>query len=230
METIDTWSRCQDEEEMMNDHHAPFWRAMIRQMCENDLHAASVLDFGCNQGGFLRTLYRIKPFRRGLGVDLAVKSLEVADRLKGNMPIRYATADLLDQMDGQIDYAFSHDVIYLLPDLDDHAARIRRVLKPGGVYYAATGCYAEMPLWPLWKEKVESYSNVPLPDHSINDFAKAFWKADFDVAVQKCIPEGFVACWPGREAYFPEVTDFLKYYDYKIIFRFSKKAQGEDVS
>lgn len=223
MALIDTWSKIQDEEEMMNDHHAPFWRAMIRQMSEGDLHHASILDFGCNQGGFLRTLYRMKPFKRALGVDLAVKSLEVADNLKGNMPIRYTTPEILSEMNGQVDYAFSHDVIYLLPDLKEHAEVIHTVLKQGGVYYAATGCYAEMPLWPVWKKEVESYSNVPLPDYSINDFAKAFWETGFDVALQKCLPDGFVTCWPGRETYFPEVTDFLKYYDYKIIFRFSKK-------
>ncbi len=226
MNHIETWSKLKNEEDVMNDHHAPFWRAMIREMTESDLHAASVLDFGCNQGGFLRTLYRIKPFRRGLGVDLAVKSLEVADALKGNMPIHYSTPEILDEMKEEIDAAFSHDVIYLLPDLRDHARRIKNVLRPNGVYYAATGCYAEMPLWPLWKKEVESYSNIPLPDYSINDFAEAFWAEGFDVAVQKCIPEGFVMCWEGREAYFPKVTDFLKYYDYKIIFRFSKKEEA----
>lgn len=223
MEQIETWASRQDEEDVMNDHHAPFWRAMIRQMCETDLHNASVLDFGCNQGGFLRTLYRIKPFRRAVGVDLAVKSLEVADSLKGNMPVLYTTPEILEKLDSQINYAFSHDVIYLLPDLYEHAERIKSVLKPDGVYYAATGCYKEMPLWPVWKKHIESYSNVPIPDHSVNDFADAFWKAGFDVGIQKLTPEGFVTCWPGREAYFPEVTDFLKCYDYKIFFRFSKK-------
>ena len=153
-------------------------------------------------------------------------ALEVADALKGNMPIHYSTPEILDEMKEEIDAAFSHDVIYLLPDLRDHARRIKNVLRPNGVYYAATGCYAEMPLWPLWKKEVESYSNIPLPDYSINDFAEAFWAEGFDVAVQKCIPEGFVTCWEGREAYFPKVTDFLKYYDYKIIFRFSKKEEA----
>lgn len=226
MEKIKTWAKLQDEEELMNDHHAPFWRTIINQMTEQDLHNASVLDFGCNQGGFLRTLYYTKPFRRGIGVDLAVQSLGVADQLKGNLPLCYETPEILDELTGQIDVAFSHDVIYLLPDLAEHARKISDVLTDGGIYYAATGCYAEMPLWPLWQKEVESYSNVPLPNHSINDFAQAFWDAGFDVAIQKCRPEGFVTCWQGRESYFPKVTDFLAYYDYKIIFRFSKKQKG----
>lgn len=224
MTQINTWANIQNEEDVMNDHHAPFWRAMIRQMDEKDIQNRTVLDFGCNQGGFLRTLFRIKPFKKGLGVDLAVKSLNTAQKLKGNMPLQYETPDILDNMAAEFDLAFSHDVIYLLPDLDEHARKIRHVLKTGGVYYAATGCYSEMPLWPIWKKEVESYSNVPVPDYSINDFANAFWKAGFDVAIQKCIPEGFVNCWQGRQKYFPQVTDFLKYYDYKIIFRFSKKG------
>ena len=75
MQPIDTWAKIQNEEDIMNDHYAPFWRAMITQMTEADLHNASVPDFGCNQGGVLRTLFRIRPVKRGLGVDLAVKNL-----------------------------------------------------------------------------------------------------------------------------------------------------------
>ncbi|CCZ22279.1 methyltransferase protein [Acetobacter sp. CAG:977] len=225
MNLIESWSKLKSEEDVMNDHHAPFWRSMIQQMSEKDLHTASVLDFGCNQGGFLRTLYRIKPFRRGLGVDLAIRSLEIADGLKGDMPLQYTTPEILADMEENIDIAFSHDVIYLLDDLKEHARTIKKVLKANGVYYAATGCYSEMPLWPLWKKEVEAYSNIPLSDYSINDFAESFWAEGFDVAIQKCIPEGFVTCWQGREAYFPKITDFLKYYDYKIIFRFSKKEE-----
>lgn len=110
MTQIDTWAKIQNEEDVMNDHHAPFWRAMIRQMSESDIHNSSVLDFGCNQGGFLRTLFRIKPFKKGLGVDLAVKSLETAKNLKGNMPLHYETPEILEKMDAQFDIAFSHDV------------------------------------------------------------------------------------------------------------------------
>ena len=121
MNLIESWSKLKSEEDVMNDHHAPFWRSMIQQMSEKDLHTASVLDFGCNQGGFLRTLYRIKPFRRGLGVDLAIRSLEIADGLKGDMPLQYTTPEILADMEENIDIAFSHDVIYLLDDLKEHA-------------------------------------------------------------------------------------------------------------
>lgn len=38
------------------------------------------------------------------------------------------------------DIAFSHEVIYLIEDIAQHAADMLRVLKPGGVYYAVTGC------------------------------------------------------------------------------------------
>lgn len=224
-QNIETWAELKDEEDMMNDHHAPFWRTIINKITEKDLQNYSVLDFGCNQGGFLRTLYRISPFKRAIGVDIATKSLSVAKARKGNMPIHYDDVSFLDSLENSIDIAFSHDVIYLLPDLKAHAKQISKVLKENGFYYATTGCYAEMPLWDKWKKMIDEYSNVPVPNHSINDFADAFWNEGFDVSIQKCTPEGFVKCWQDRRDYFPKVTDFLKYYDYKITFKFTKKSK-----
>ncbi|MGD9638907.1 MAG: class I SAM-dependent methyltransferase [Alphaproteobacteria bacterium] len=223
MDNIDTWANLQDEENVMNDHHAPFWRSIITQMQEKDLANSAVLDFGCNQGGFLRTLYYLSPFKKAIGVDIALQSLEVAKSLKGNLPVHYDTVSFLNNIKGEIDIAFSHDVIYLLPDLTEHAKIIANVLNKNGVYYATTGCYHEMPLWNRWKPIVDEYSNVPVPDYSINDFAKAFWEEGFEVSIARCLPQGFVKCWQDRENYFPKVTDFIDYYANKIIFRMVKK-------
>jgi len=37
--------------------HAPIWRRMIDVSVPHDLHDSTILDYGCNQGGFLRMLY-----------------------------------------------------------------------------------------------------------------------------------------------------------------------------
>jgi predicted rRNA methylase YqxC with S4 and FtsJ domains len=46
---------------------------------ETDLSDRAILDFGCNQGGFLRFLYSQRPFKRGVGVDLARALLAAAN-------------------------------------------------------------------------------------------------------------------------------------------------------
>ena len=47
----------------MGAAHAPIWRRMIDVSVPHDLSASTVLDYGCNQGGFLRLLYDRHPFR-----------------------------------------------------------------------------------------------------------------------------------------------------------------------
>jgi len=41
----------------MGAAHAPIWRRMVDVSVPHDLSASTVLDYGCNQGGFLRLLY-----------------------------------------------------------------------------------------------------------------------------------------------------------------------------
>ncbi len=60
--TISTWYIDPDAEDAMADGHAPIWRHLIGLVPEIDLSGRAVLDFGCNQGGFLRHLHALRPF------------------------------------------------------------------------------------------------------------------------------------------------------------------------
>ena len=89
---ISTWYIDPDAEDAMADGHAPIWRHLIGLLPERDLSGKAVLDFGCNQGGLLRHLYAIRPFRKALGVDIAEQSIARANDLKGNLPVQYQAA------------------------------------------------------------------------------------------------------------------------------------------
>src|SRR3982750_83954 len=134
--TVDYWDDPARERHMQHEH-APAWLAMIARMDERDLRGKEILDFGCSQGGFLRLLYDLKPFRGALGVDIARKSVDEAAKLNGARPCEYETVDALNGKTAAFDIAFSHEVVYLLPDLAAHAKEIHRLLKPAGVYYLA---------------------------------------------------------------------------------------------
>lgn len=84
--TITTWYVDLDAEDRMADGHAPIWRHLVGLIVERDLSEKNVLDFGCNQGGLLRHLYAIRPFRKALGIDIAEQSIAKAETLKGNIP------------------------------------------------------------------------------------------------------------------------------------------------
>ena len=86
-DTISTWNRSQADEDAMGAAHAPIWRRMIDVAAPADLSRSTVLDYGCNQGGFLRLLYDRHPFRSAIGIDIARESVARAELLKGHRPI-----------------------------------------------------------------------------------------------------------------------------------------------
>lgn len=220
-QNISTWYIDPDAEDAMSDGHTPIWRHLIDLTPERDLSGKSVLDFGCNQGGFLRLLHALRPFRKALGVDIAEQSIAKANSLKGNLPVQYQANVQLDGWLDEFDLAFSHEVIYLIEDIERHAAAIWRALKPGGVYYAVTGCHTDNPLWPKWRDLVAERTHTVVQDRSITDYAKVFEAAGFRVSARKLRYDGFV---PYTESnWTPDFADALDYYtETKIVFRLVK--------
>ena len=218
--TIATWNRNPAEEEAMGAAHAPIWRRMIDVSIAHDLHDSTVLDYGCNQGGFLRMLYDRHPFKSAVGIDIARESVARAELLKGHRPIEYKVTDRAAPLDRTFDYVYSHEVIYLLYDLAAHANDIKNVLRPGGTYIAAMGCHADSALWPHWRKLISETSSIPIYDHSLEAVAQAFSQAGFTVAVRPLDLDAFMPVTSGS-AYFPKIVDQLRYYSQdKVLFRF----------
>jgi SAM-dependent methyltransferase len=218
--TISTWNRNPADEEAMGAAHAPIWRRMIDVAVTGDLMAASVLDYGCNQGGFLRMLYDRAPFRSAVGIDIARESVARANLLKGQRPIEYQVSDRAASLGQTFDLAFSHEVLYLLPDLALHASDMHAALRPGAAYVAAMGCHMDSASWPRWRKVISETSSIPIYDHALEDVARAFTAAGFNVGVRPLALDAFMPVTVGSP-YFPKITDQLRYYsDDKVLFRF----------
>ena len=127
---IRTWNRNAADEEAMGAAHAPIWRRMINVSIHEDLRPSTVLDYGCNQGGFLRMLYDRHPFKAAVGIDIARESVDRAELLKGHRPIDYEVSETASTLGRTFDFAFSHEVLYLLPDLAAHAADAHLLPQP----------------------------------------------------------------------------------------------------
>ncbi|MEM8978626.1 MAG: class I SAM-dependent methyltransferase [Pseudomonadota bacterium] len=218
-ELIDTWSMDLGEEDGMTDEHAWIWREMIKIIPQQDLSSARVLDIGCNQGGFLRLLHDTRPFASGVGVDLARDRVALANAAKGDRPIAYLASNHLRDAGDGFDLAFSHEVIYLIGDLEDHARQVAAVLKPGGHYDAVTCCHADSPLWAIWRPKIAAFSQIPVPNHAVADIVRAFRKAGLKVSVSRFLANAFIPIEPPTE-YFPTDVDRLDTYtQWKLCFR-----------
>ena len=219
-DTISTWNRSQADEDAMGAAHAPIWRRMIDVTAPADLSRSTVLDYGCNQGGFLRLLYDRHPFRSAIGIDIARESVARAELLKGHRPIDYKLGDQAAALGQTFDLAFSHEVVYLLPDIAAHARDIKAALRPGGSYVAAMGCHTDSTVWPRWRTLIAESSSIPIYDHSLEDVSKAFAEAGFSVSVRPLALDAFMPFTIGS-AYFPKVVDQLRYYSSdKVLFRF----------
>ncbi len=218
--TISTWNRNPADEEAMGAAHTPIWRHMIDVSVSDDLRDATVLDYGCNQGGFLRMLYDRHPFRAGVGLDIARESVARAELLKRQRPIEYRAGSIAADLGHSFDFAFSHEVLYLLPDLSVHAADMKEALRPGGTYVAAVGCHTDSAVWPKWRKLIAETSSIPIYDHSLDRVAKAFSDAGFTVSVRPLALDAFMPVTVGSE-YFPKIVDQLRYYSQdKVLFRF----------
>ncbi|MEM6421256.1 MAG: class I SAM-dependent methyltransferase [Pseudomonadota bacterium] len=221
-ELIETWATRPDEEDAMTEEHAWIWREMIRAIPGEDLAGARVLDIGCNQGGFLRLLHDQHPIAEGVGVDLARHAVSVAEARKGDRRLRYLAAPRLVEAGTGFDIATSHEVIYLISDLADHAAQLAEVLTPGGHYYAVTCCHRDNPRWSSWRPRLQGISNVPVPDHGVGDIAAAFRAQGFAVAVDRFLAQAFIPLDTPSD-YFPTDLDRLEIYSrWKLLFRCTK--------
>jgi SAM-dependent methyltransferase len=220
--TYGTWHADASREPAMEEGHRPLWRHFIESILETDLSTKEVFDFGCNRGGFLRLLHVLKPYRHAVGVDIAHESIAAAQSLAGTTPAEYVVATDLSHYANRFDLAFSYEVIYLLPDIAAHAAAIHQALRPGGVYYAVTGCHTSSPLWPSWRDVIGNSTHAPVQDRSPDDYANAFARAGFDVSVRRFGYHGFVPAPKDRRYY----STLLEAVDYaardKLMFRLAR--------
>jgi SAM-dependent methyltransferase len=222
--TIATWNRNPADEEAMGAAHAPIWRRMVDVSVPHDLSASTVLDYGCNQGGFLRLLYDSHPFKSAIGIDIARESVGRAELLKGHRPIDYKVTSSAASLGRTFDFAFSHEVLYLLGDLAAHANDMKAALRPGGAYVAAVGCHTDSAVWPHWRKLIAETSSIPLYDHSLEEIAKLFSAAGFTVGVRPLALDAFMPVTVGSP-YFPKITDQLRYYNTdKVLFRFVRQV------
>jgi SAM-dependent methyltransferase len=103
----------------------------------------SVLECGCGPGGLWASQLSRLPARLSLTLtDLSPGMVETARaNLDGRLPhIRFQVADIqeLPFDDASFDVVVANHMLYHVPDLAKGLAEVRRVLKPGGRFFAAT--------------------------------------------------------------------------------------------
>ena len=100
----------------------------------------TVLELGCGTGGMWRGVTLPEGCRLTL-TDFSEGMLETARENTAHLPeVAYRQVDAQDipYGDGSFDLVIANMMLYHVPDIPRALQEIRRVLKPGGVFYAAT--------------------------------------------------------------------------------------------
>lgn len=109
-----------------------------------------------------------------------------------------------------LDVAFSHEVLYLLSDLADHAAAIRRCLRPSGVYFAVMGVHTGSPLMVEWHAADREELQLP-PLYDIDDVIATFRRAGFNASVARLATpfRPAVRSWARPRGSYPRLARLL---------------------
>jgi len=215
------WQDWEQGEQQMEEGHRRGWQEFVGLIVETDLSDFVVLDFGCNQGGFLRYLYQVRPFKKGMGVDLAQQSVAVANSRKGDLPLEYVATTTPEQFADKFDLVFSLAVIYLIKDLATHAWKIKQVLKPGGVYYATYTDHIDNPSQSSFLEWINKNSLVEATPHTLDFIAETFVAEGFQVEVRRRIPQGYIDLSCKEEGYHGLADRMQAMYEQSYVFRFT---------
>jgi SAM-dependent methyltransferase len=218
--------RSASDDEAMQDEHGFIWRAMLDTIGV-DLRGARVLDAGCNRGGFLRMLVDTVGVAEGFGYDPASDAVDDARSLAGDRKLTFEAASTVPPGWTGFDAAFSHEVLYLIHDMDQHAAAMYAALAPGSPYFAVMGMHAGSALMAAWHEENADALRLP-PMYRLEDVSETFERAGFDVAVAR-LEVGFVPVTAprGGHQHREGLLEWLDYYGRdKVMFRFRRPADS----
>jgi SAM-dependent methyltransferase len=213
------------EDEVMQDEHGFIWLAMLElvETSGTALSGRTVLDAGCNRGGFLRLLVDRAGIGEGFGYDPASAAIEDARALAGARPLTFAASASVPEQWSGFDVAFSHEVLYLLHDMGTHAAALHACLVPGGSYFATMGVHADSPLMAAWHRDNAAALDLPAPYH-LEEVVEVFETAGFEADVGR-LPVRFVPVGAHRGDGHRDtgLGSWLDYYQRdKVIFRFTR--------
>ncbi|UCH48703.1 MAG: class I SAM-dependent methyltransferase [Betaproteobacteria bacterium] len=107
-----------------------------------------VLELGCGTGS---TAIKHAPFVRHIrAVDISSKMIEIARaRANGvaNVTFEQASVEDLEVEEGSVDAVLTLSLLHLLEDKESAIAKIRRLLKPGGIFVSSTACLGDTMKW-----------------------------------------------------------------------------------
>jgi len=142
------------------------------------------LDIGCGNGYSVRWAATKAPAGEALGMDLSPAMIARAREQSRDFPAaRFQQSAFPDDSlpAAHFDRIFSMEVFYYLPDLGGALARVRQILKPGGLFACVVDYYEENAASHRWPEDL----GLPLERLSEKGWRAAFLRAGLEMSRQE---------------------------------------------
>jgi SAM-dependent methyltransferase len=210
--SVDGFWRSSEADALMQRGNACAFEAIAASEADR-LRGATVIDVGCNMGGFLRFLCQGHSVARGFGLDPAESTVLQARASSVGLPIEYAVASRPPAEWPAADIAFSQEVVYLIDDLAEHAADMWRALRPGGRYVAITSVHRESELMATWHAVNQENLHMP-PLRSVQEYIEPFMQ---------------IRAVPIEEVDLVRAWDLLEFWtrtNDKVMFQFTKPGDA----
>jgi ubiquinone/menaquinone biosynthesis C-methylase UbiE len=140
---IDVHTRMAATYEQAEPHFRPENQAKVRRVLEElrrrvpsegESRPVKLLDLGCGTGFLLRLAHDL--FDEAHGVDVTPAMLARVDTSPGNVFLHTTPAEQLPFADEAFDVVTAYSFLHHLEDLGRAMREARRVLRPGGLFYA----------------------------------------------------------------------------------------------
>jgi SAM-dependent methyltransferase len=217
------------DDDALEARNLTFWEAMLDHARRDGFPQPPrrVLDIGCHRGGLLARISELWGPDELLGIEpIATARSRARLRLGGLAPNvqLYGPEDWGKVPAGAVDLVVCHEVLFLIPDLNELVGNLARVLAPGGRAYIATGCHAENPVWPTWQRALEAegrrtFSHSPMTVLALGSSHGLL------ASVRPLRESGWATHDPADRAFtFPTVAALLDHqFRHKLLFRLVRR-------
>jgi ubiquinone/menaquinone biosynthesis C-methylase UbiE len=127
----------------------------------SQLHAnanSHILDIGCGGGANIAKMLKDSPGSIVDGIDYSEESVAFSKKINAlqlgkRCNIRQGDVSCLPYPDQSLNLVTAFETIYFWPDLDAACKEIKRVLKPGGIFFVC--CELDNPDNTTWTDRIE---------------------------------------------------------------------------